>query len=316
MTLICVVLTSLSPTLLTFCSAFAILKGNSMFNHFFKTQYTSIPIATYSETFRFDSAAETQVVTGFHYHDEFELILVTKGHVNYTINNKHFYAQKNDLIIINPYDFHYADADTNQEVFSYICLDFDLSKMPNFEKFPIFTAIADGHIRFQNHLQAGEEHTKITDTVKEIYDLFEQKSPHWELSITGALMLLFYYLLNVPNLEADNVTQKNLKSTIFAKTVLSFINDNYTNKITSEDAANHMSFEKSYFCRLFKKTFRHSFSNYLNFFRVSRARTLLTEGETNITKLAAVVGFDELTYFSAVFKKHFGKPPSEYRTKT
>ncbi len=46
--------------------------------------------------------------------------------------------------------------------------------------------------------------------------------------------------------------------------------------------------------------------------RLQQAARLIREGKVNIAQVAYSVGFNNQTYFSTVFKKHFGRTPTEY----
>ena len=46
--------------------------------------------------------------------------------------------------------------------------------------------------------------------------------------------------------------------------------------------------------------------------RLQQAARLIKEGKVNIAQVAYSVGFNNQTYFSTVFKKHFGRTPTEY----
>ena len=46
--------------------------------------------------------------------------------------------------------------------------------------------------------------------------------------------------------------------------------------------------------------------------RLQQAARLIKEGKINITQVAYAVGFNNQTYFSTVFKKYYGKTPTEF----
>ena len=46
--------------------------------------------------------------------------------------------------------------------------------------------------------------------------------------------------------------------------------------------------------------------------RLQQAARLIKEGKVNIAQVAYSVGFNNQTYFSTVFKKYYGKTPTEY----
>lgn len=286
---------------------------NKMFNHYFKNTYTDLPIATYAEEFHFRSGeCGTQLVTGFHYHNEFEVLLIEDGQIDFIVNHTKFTAKKNDIVLINPFDPHYSDCQKKLPRVAYRCIDFDVSLLSGLSDDFLIGGIISGRLRFKP-LLSGKEHAEAAEIFDRLYRTVTVKNEFWTYGVKADVLNLFYYLLSGGLTEQTEPTASTLKITAFAKTVFRYIDENYMDKITSETAAEELSYNKSYFCRLFKKSFGDNFSNYLNFYRVSRARTLISEGETNMTKLAGAVGFDELSYFSSTFKKHFGVPPTAFR---
>ena len=53
-------------------------------------------------------------------------------------------------------------------------------------------------------------------------------------------------------------------------------------------------------------------SEFLRNIRLKQAARLLKEHKVNVTEIAYTVGFNNQAYFSTVFRKHYGKTPSEY----
>ena len=52
---------------------------------------------------------------------------------------------------------------------------------------------------------------------------------------------------------------------------------------------------------------------YLNRYRINQAKTLLEEGDKNVTEIAMLVGFLDSGYFSRVFRRQVGVSPDAYR---
>jgi AraC-like DNA-binding protein/ligand-binding sensor protein len=75
-------------------------------------------------------------------------------------------------------------------------------------------------------------------------------------------------------------------------------------------AVNASSF---YFCKLFKKSTGINFVDYLSRLRIDKAKNLLMNPNCLISEIAFEVGFQSLTHFNRVFKKHTGHSPSSYR---
>ena len=106
--------------------------------------------------------------------------------------------------------------------------------------------------------------------------------------------------------------QKN-KNTLFCKNVIDYISEHYNENITSQKAADTLSYNQSYFCRAFKKNFNMCFSDYLNMYRIKTSRMLLEDGQKSISSIALECGFNSPSYFTSCFKKYLGILPSEYK---
>jgi two-component system response regulator YesN len=55
-----------------------------------------------------------------------------------------------------------------------------------------------------------------------------------------------------------------------------------------------------------------TFVSYLNKYRIEKAKTKLREGRYLIYEISEMVGYQNPTYFSQVFKSITGMSPSEY----
>lgn len=95
--------------------------------------------------------------------------------------------------------------------------------------------------------------------------------------------------------------------------IIGFIEQNYMNEISMQDAAQFMSYSDTYFCRLFKQCFGCNFTSYLTDYRMKQAKHLLGETELSVRDVALRTGYADSNYFAKVFKRKLGVVPSEYR---
>ena len=65
--------------------------------------------------------------------------------------------------------------------------------------------------------------------------------------------------------------------------------------------------------RLFKEGTGSGFKEYVINKRLERAMELLTTTDTPVGEIARSVGFENSTYFSTAFKKHYGISPTQLR---
>lgn len=112
------------------------------------------------------------------------------------------------------------------------------------------------------------------------------------------------------------------KFTPVVENVRSDIESNVSNTTYSlEDSLRKMPLNYDYVRKLFKKETGLTPHEYLVSKRMELAYALLTSGVTNrysnysVSQVAEACGFSEPLYFSRVFKKRFGKSPSDYLKK-
>ncbi len=86
-----------------------------------------------------------------------------------------------------------------------------------------------------------------------------------------------------------------------------------THPPTVEQLAEAAALRPSYFARLFKQHTGLSIRQYVNQQRLLLARRLLAGGQLNASQAAHQAGFDDPLYFSRLFTKRFGIPPSQLR---
>lgn len=95
--------------------------------------------------------------------------------------------------------------------------------------------------------------------------------------------------------------------------VIQIIKDSYQEELTLKSVANQLYLNAMYLGQLFKKEVKMSFSQYLNQFRIEKAKQLLVVPKYNINEISLMIGFNNTTYFSKKFKKIVGMTPKEFR---
>ncbi|TMM55759.1 AraC family transcriptional regulator [Maribacter algarum] len=108
----------------------------------------------------------------------------------------------------------------------------------------------------------------------------------------------------------DNSYKKNEKERMAR--IISYLNENFENKIELETVAGIAHMAPNAFCRYFKKRTQKSFIQYLNEIRIGNACKLLIEGDLQITNVCYQSGFNTLTNFNRQFKSIMNMTPTEY----
>lgn len=111
-------------------------------------------------------------------------------------------------------------------------------------------------------------------------------------------------------------TVNKLKSTSNQKLrheMLQYIYDNYWDNIMLNDMADHFNISAKYCGILFKELSDDNFKNFLNRYRIDRAKEMLNENPSiKIQDLCGKVGFNSPNSFLRVFRKYTGLTPTEY----
>jgi signal transduction histidine kinase/DNA-binding LacI/PurR family transcriptional regulator/AraC-like DNA-binding protein len=97
------------------------------------------------------------------------------------------------------------------------------------------------------------------------------------------------------------------------KQASAYIQQNYTRTFSLEELSETVGVSKSYLSRIFKMGTGISPWDYLNRFRVQKAKELLLLSDESITAIAADVGYEDVGYFGRVFREIAGCTPRAFR---
>ena len=94
---------------------------------------------------------------------------------------------------------------------------------------------------------------------------------------------------------------------------LRYIRVNLCKNMDIDDISKYVGMSKYYFCRMFRAYTGTPVVHYINTLRCDYARRLITENGCNVTEAARTLGISNLPYFTRMFKRHMGVPPSKLR---
>ena len=94
---------------------------------------------------------------------------------------------------------------------------------------------------------------------------------------------------------------------------VAYIKRNYMKRITLPEAAGFVSLSPSYFSKLFKDETGSNFNQFLNRVRIEHSKAALLDDSIPLVDIAFLMGFEEQSYFTKVFKKLTGTSPGRYR---
>ncbi|MFI3172861.1 MAG: AraC family transcriptional regulator [Eubacteriales bacterium] len=107
---------------------------------------------------------------------------------------------------------------------------------------------------------------------------------------------------------------KREKKKNVAEEVKEYIEENYADNLTTQDIANQVGFVADYMRSLFGREYGMTPMEYMQSIRLEKSRSLLLNNpELSFKEIANIVGYQDASYFSRVFKKIEGVSPSQYR---
>jgi YesN/AraC family two-component response regulator len=112
-------------------------------------------------------------------------------------------------------------------------------------------------------------------------------------------------------LTGSNTVQQ--PTSILVKQAFAYIQQNYTRSLSLIELSETIGVSKSYLSRIFKMDTGISLWDYLNRYRIQKAKELLLLTDKSITAIAADVGYEEVGYFGRVFREIAGCSPRAFR---
>lgn len=94
---------------------------------------------------------------------------------------------------------------------------------------------------------------------------------------------------------------------------VTYITAHYMEKLTLRDLASRLFVSDSYLSKLFHQEMDISFNDYLNKTRIEHSIDLMQQTDLPLLEIAGMVGFDDQSYFTKVFKRTTGKTPRQYK---
>lgn len=123
----------------------------------------------------------------------------------------------------------------------------------------------------------------------------------------------FYQLLL--ELFRPEAEEKGISAEATVEQIDAYLRANLAENISLQSLSDEMGLSKVYLCRIFKKQKDMTPIDYFTRLKIDRARELIVEHPTMpLREISDALGFNDTYYFSKVFKRVTGVPPSELRT--
>lgn len=226
--------------------------------------------------------------------DSIDIIYVLNGAATYTVENQSFNLKQGSLLCIPRRSVRSAFTypDNLMECYSVSFQFFDKTGAEGFLPLPLYTYIGI--------------HPDIISLFGDLNSSWLQRNPGYKIKTAAILMLIIHRLYELILFKEHPVI---LDARI--NKAVRFITDYYYEDITVKTLSDFTGLNQNYFGNLFKNSTGLSFRQFLTAIRINYAENLLKGGLHNITEVATRCGFSDVCYFSRVYKKERGIPPSK-----
>ena len=250
-----------------------------------------------------------------HHHDAAEIIMVAKGSYKAIVDRTEYDLREGDILIIPPYMLHelrYMEKGGLRFIGQ-----FDLGSIVTYQDYVMMGPLFN-EAYLCSKTSHSEVYQKLYDIYSDIINIYFKNDDFWEMRIFSKL-LEFYSVIGIDysqNPDNDDSQVNDVNKEVYKKLsfLLNYIDTNYAEDITLDEAARMIGFSKFYFTRIFKSYTKTSFHNYLMNRRILSAQSMLSNNMP-ITDAAYQSGFKTLATFSRAFKNYTNLTPKEYKNK-
>ncbi len=246
----------------------------------------------------------------YNWHEELELMLIIKGHVEMSCAGERIDLAEDDLLLINSNVGHASLAKEEGSIAMVIHLNPEyLAEYYHPMKAYVFSGRTDESTRglpaaatIRGLLASMITRIGSSDPLEKLR--FEQELNH--------MLTLLLRLFPPQRMEQSEALRTEKQRGIMDR-ILKFVEENYREKISLEDLSRLCQYNTSYLSTYFKNHMGINFYDYLTRIRLREATLELCSTENTVLKIAENHGFPDVKAFNASFRKAFGKSPKEYR---
>ncbi len=253
----------------------------------------------------------------WHWHNELEFGLVSKGVVVVETPVAEYMLQEGDGFFINSNVLHAAFSPDNAfgEICSVVCHPRAVSGSTDniiWQKYlkPLMEnqSCCGFHLRTEVDWQK-----RILGCLSSLWREAEQESYGYEIRIRNELSMIMSLLSeNQPVINKKSYGREQ-RNNARIKEMLTYIQTNYDRELTIEDIASACAISTSECIRCFRATINTTPIAYLKSYRLQQAALKLQLTTDKISSIAESCGFQEMSYFAKSFREVYSCTPSEYR---
>ncbi len=268
------------------------------------------PIACYSNDLALTSIP-------WHWHDEFEFIIITEGLARIQIENKTMVLSQGDGLFINSGVLHSVDSDNTSEgkyrtlVFHARLIGGSIDSI--FWQKLITPIIQDKAFQYLCLSPSISWQNKWIENMAIAWQSITDERDDYENIARFHLSKAFRLLNSNRQIPPMKTSKRDRLSAERTKIMIQYIEDHYSEEISLSMIAESASVSKSVCLRSFHQVIGSTPIRYLVQYRIERAAERLKTTHEKANEIAITCGFSDISYFTKCFRELKGLSPLEYR---
>jgi AraC-like DNA-binding protein len=232
--------------------------------------------------------------------DFIDFTYILGGSAVYSVDRQKFAAEEGTLLCLPPGVLRSATSN-NPAKFECYAVNFHLIG-------PDGQAAPSAHLPLPI-LSSPGTHSDIISLYRRLNQEYSARRAGYVMRTRGLFMLILQRFMDILVYEVDSY---NFDPRV--KQAIETITTKYADNLTIGAAAAAFGLNPVYFGALFKRQTGVSYREYLNNVRCNQAEDLLRSGVFNVSDVAQMCGFNDVFYFSRLFKQVKGVPPSYFKS--
>lgn len=258
--------------------------------------------------------APTSGIFPLHWHKCLEMIAVKTGWLEIEIERETHLIEAGSVTVINPSQLHSCARFDPGTTLYCVMIDMDIFRSRYVESLEerYIVPLMEGRITLPNRVHGNHELNQLIYTC---CDIFTAQSEAYQLRLK-ALLFQILFLLFTQCGEVRSTEQKKNPASLSRErvnTILQYVDEHYAERIKLDDLVQILHINKYYICKIFQQYIGKTFLDYVNLVRIQKAVDMIVSTNDSITAIAFATGFQDINYFSRMFKRVMGISPTELR---
>ncbi|WP_177186674.1 AraC family transcriptional regulator [Paenibacillus sp. CF384] len=258
-----------------------------------------------------------------HTHDFVELVFVVEGSALHEMSGHTYQLVAGDVFVLEPNVYHSYTCSPDKETIVYNVL-FEasflqremevLQQMPSFVNFFYLVPFLRKTQSFvPYHSLQPSQKLQIQSHLQIIYDEFRQRREGYQLIIKTRWIECLVWLSRFHHENRKTLQPVAVSDKEWMDSIVNFVELHYYQPLTLQQLSQLCGMSVSSFTAKFKETTGLSLLDYKHAVQIRHAVNLLETTDNKVLNIALDVGFNDVSFFNRMFRKHTGQTPGEYR---